>query len=164
MKKITQGLLEKEFEKALPFVEAARKEGMDEGRITDAIRHHADLKIRGYYKKPDFATIGQCLDLGKLQADSKIEQIFYDILIVNEIPFQFQVSIGRYRADYLIHKFLVVEIDGPRHEKEKDERRDNYMRKMGYKILRVPTWLLCMDSKAVIKSIKEIIYEKAGLV
>jgi len=161
MKKITQELINKEAGKMVAFVEDARKSGMDEGRIADAVKSHVDQRIKNYYKKPDFARASDLFDIEKLKeearADSKIEGIFYNELTDSGIQFEFQVSIGRYRADYLIKKFLIVEIDGPQHEKPRDDIRDAYVRKMGYKILRVPTWLLCMDSKAVIQSIGEII-------
>jgi very-short-patch-repair endonuclease len=156
MNEITQKLLKKNNKHLRPFIEQAQREGMEEGKIIDAVKGYIDTKVREYYNKADLTRIKECFDLAGLQPDSKIEGIFYNELTTNGIKFDFQFPIGPYRADYLINKFLVVELDGPQHEKKRDERRDKYMRQMGYKILRVPTWLLCADSKAVIESIKDI--------
>lgn len=157
MKEITQKLISKANEKIREFVNDAQKAGMDKGRAIDAIKAHIDMSVKNYYAKRDFTKISECYDMNKFKAESKIEGIFYNTLKDNKIPFEFQVEIGKYRADYLINKFLVVEIDGPQHEKIRDDIRDAYMRRMGYKIIRVPTWLLCMDSVAVVESIKEVI-------
>ena len=127
------------------FVEDARKSGMDEGRIADAVKSHVDQRIKNYYKKPDFARASDLFDIEKLKeearADSKIEGIFYNELTDSGIQFEFQVSIGRYRADYLIKKFLIVEIDGPQHLADpaayrRDRRKDALLQEHGCHVLR----------------------------
>ena len=87
--------------------------------------------------------------------------VFYEILKENNIPFQFQYPIGPYIVDYLVKDFLALELDGPLHEKEgqkaHDKRKDKYLNRMGYKVLRIPLLLLNIDQKAVIEGIKELI-------
>lgn len=78
-----------------------------------------------------------------------------------QIPFYFQYAVGPYCADFLIKEILDLEIDGPTHnvpgQKQKDQRRNSYFQKMGYKVLRVPIWLLSINIEAVLDEIQEII-------
>jgi len=89
--------------------------------------------------------------------DSKAELIFYNMLKEKSVKFDFQYKIGPYRVDFLIDKFLVVELDGPQHNQERDATRDKYLRKMGYKVLRVPIWILAINEQSVLDEIEEII-------
>lgn len=73
------------------------------------------------------------------------------------IRFEFQYTIGPYRADFLFADFIVFEIDGPQHNKDYDDARDKYMRGLGYKIIRAPLWILTTDPEAVIEEIQEAI-------
>ena len=90
------------------------------------------------------------------KADSKIEAIFYGLLLETKIPFKFQYKIAPYRVDFLIAEFLVFEIDGPVHllKQDYDERRTKHIKRMGYKIMRVPVGILAMAPEIIIKEIK----------
>lgn len=88
-------------------------------------------------------------------ADSKAELIFYDLLTENKIPFKFQYKISPYRVDFLIQDWLVFEIDGPMHKKDYDDRRDKYIRKMGYEVMRAPLSVLMISPQVFIEEIKE---------
>lgn len=156
MQEITKKVKREALDKFRPLVEQMASEGMDSQQIANAMKNHIDSKIRDYYR-PRIKTFGEVFDNVSLtNADSKAEKIFYDLLCSNNIPFQFQYSIGPYRADYLINNSVVVEIDGPQHIKAKDNRRDKYMRDMGYKVIRVPLWVLAQDPVAIIEEIKSI--------
>lgn len=95
--------------------------------------------------------------LSKGTADSKAEIIFYELLTKNRIPFKFQYKIDPYRVDYLINNSLVFELDGPghRHTKAYDDRRDKYIEKLGYEVMRVPLSILVMSPELVIDEIRE---------
>jgi len=124
---------------------------------------HVDSKIkRGYRKNREPVGIGGVASLvidnmkGNTN-DSKAEVIFYEFLIESGIPFKFQYKIGPYKVDYLIDGSLVVELDGPHHnrQKEYDEKRDKYIEKMGYTVLRIPISDFMMGNDAVLGAINE---------
>lgn len=145
-----------------PFAEQLAAEGANEKEIVRSYQAWLKAKTYNYYshiagKMTPLASIIQGIQ--EKRADSKAEVIFYDILASANINFQFQFPIGPYTADFLIAGFLVLEIDGQQHaqRKEKDEARDRYMRKMGYKVLRVPLHILCACPEAVIDEIKEAV-------
>lgn len=89
-------------------------------------------------------------------ADSKIEAIFYRLLLETKIPFKFQYKISPYRVDFLIAEVLVFEIDGPMHllRQEYDEQRIKYITRMGYEVMRVPVSILAMAPEIIIDEIK----------
>ncbi len=89
-----------------------------------------------------------------INPDSKIELFVHNILQQERLNFAFQYKIGPFRADFLIADSLILEIDGPMHNKKYDQRRDKYLKKMGYDIMRVPTWLVEMDTDLIIQEIR----------
>lgn len=66
------------------------------------------------------------------------EKAFMDRLIEARIIFRFQVVIGCYIADFVIGK-TVVEVDGSSHNKRKeyDRKRTDFLKSMGYNVIRV---------------------------
>ena len=145
----------------IPTGESLRKEGLTDNEIVRAFNNHVDLKIRNYYNKLDRNISRLAYDLIKPDstADSKAEIVFYDKLVKEKISFKFQYKISPYRVDFLINDFLIVEIDGPHHNDEKqkkyDKKRDKYLESYGYQIVRYPIWLIAMDINAVVEQIKE---------
>lgn len=158
MNEITKKLHSKVMESFRPFAEKIAEEGCYENQIVAAFQAQMKINTNQYYanlKAPRrMGAIISNLDLQKY-ADSKAEIIFMDMLANNGIKFKFQHPIGPYRADFLIKKQLVVEIDGPQHNKDHDAKRDKYIKKMGYTIFRVPLWILTSSPEAVIAEIKE---------
>lgn len=135
--------------------------GRDKDKIKKAFDAYVNQKTSQFYlASRNLQFIGDVL-LHELnwKQDSKIEGIFFDLLWRENIPFKFQYSIGPYRVDFLISDFLVFEIDGPQHKltQERDKKRDKYIEKMGYEIMRMETWFITMDPEIVIDGIKEII-------
>lgn len=69
------------------------------------------------------------------------EAMFATRLLDAAIDFRGQFVIGNYIVDFLVGS-LVIEIDGAVHAKAEqrkyDARRDAFIRRMGYKILRIP--------------------------
>ena len=139
-------------------------EGADVNQVLVTFDNFAKLKSRQFYKqrfKPmSFKGVLANLSL-RGDADSEAELIFINILVENKIGFKFQYKIGPYKADFLLGESLVCELDGPHHaqpeQKAHDLKRDKYLRKMGYKILRVPLIVLTLNQRAVIEEIKEIL-------
>ena len=57
---------------------------------------------------------------------------------IGGFKFRRQVPIGPYFADFAcLSERLVVEIDGPHHEDDPDNRKDAYLRDEGYRVMRV---------------------------
>lgn len=156
MREITEKLHSKAVDSFLPVIEQMAAQGCTKGQIVSAYNTHIRTKVSHYYREGNFLkAFRDCFDLGNFQkADSKIEMLFFEQLQRAGISFTFQHVIGPYRADYLVNGFLVVEIDGPNHNKDHDEKRDKYLRKMGYKIIRIPTWVLVSCPDAAIQEIK----------
>jgi len=131
----------------------------DRQKIDAFIQAYIKNKRDQYYNKTkDFSSVKQFVDLDVvIRQDSTAEMIFREILDENNIPFRFHYKIGPYWADFLIQKWLVVEVDGPHHKMQRghDERRDRYMERMGYSVMRVPIWLLTIDPMAVVSEIQE---------
>jgi very-short-patch-repair endonuclease len=157
MNEITKKLHDQVLKDFEPVAERLAREGMDAGQIAAFFDKQVRIKTAHYYEQAkgrlkSIKEIFQTMDL-KQRADSKLEMIFYNLLLAKGIRFEFQRNIGPYRADFLFGGFLVVELDGPQHEQARDERRDEYMRRMGYKVLRVASWVLMMDPEAVIAEI-----------
>jgi len=144
-----------------PFAEKMLKEGADKRSVVAAYNAWLTRQRNDFYAnehKPKkvntiFDTVLE--DLKGHTADSKVEKIVYDILKENKIGFKFQYKIGPYRADFLVGDDLVVEIDGPMHDPEKDKKRDAYLKKRGYRVFRVPTIILFHAPKAVVEEIKK---------
>lgn len=166
--KLRQKIVDEETTRLVDFFggeskKVSRKEGL---RIKRIVAIHLESKVRNYYHEPRnvFSRgVGEALeilrDMGSAQ--SIAERIFYVKLKELQIPFHFQYPVGPYWADFMVKEILDVEIDGPIHhvpgQKQKDQRRNSYFQRMGYKVLRVPIWLLSINIEAVLDEIQEII-------
>lgn len=146
------------MEKFLPTGELLRSDGMSDYDIiksfNDFVRSESiKLYRKNKNPKPIKKAISKVLSE---KEDSKIEVIYFDLLNDAKIPFEFQYKIGKFKADFLIDGWLVFEIDGPDHDKNKDDFRDKYMKKLGYEILRVSAWMASASPDAVIDEIKDL--------
>jgi very-short-patch-repair endonuclease len=159
MKLTLEKLKKQATKKFIAFAELLEEGGMDRIRIMIHLDRFRDNYIKKYYNQKDgLIHIRDIIDTKELKkVESKAEYIFYDLLRDNNIPFEFQYKINRYRVDFLINGFLVIEIEGPHHnlQAEYDSIREKYIRRMGYKILRLPIWLLAIEQQMVIDLIKE---------
>ena len=165
MHKITSRLHKQALDKMKPMINQLVSEGVDQNKIVHTCKQYTQGKIKAYYRRlREPQHFGTCLTacMADLEArkDSNAEAVFFYLLRDKNIPFEFQYKIGPYRVDYLIGKDLVVELDGPGHDKKKDERRDKYLEKMGYRILRIPIYILAIDQEAVIDGILEAALDK----
>ena len=79
--------------------------------------------------------------------------------------FRRQHSIRKYIVDFCCPKeMLIIELDGnihgESHQIVKDEFRDNYLKKLGFTILRFENRLVFQDPEYVINEIKKCLSEK----
>jgi very-short-patch-repair endonuclease len=69
--------------------------------------------------------------------DTEAEEIFKSLLEANNIKYQQEVILGRFRADFIIDNFI-YEINGGYHglrkQRRKDKTRATYLLKRGYEI------------------------------
>ncbi|HEX9476425.1 MAG TPA: DUF559 domain-containing protein [Candidatus Dormibacteraeota bacterium] len=58
---------------------------------------------------------------------------------VGGFKFRRQVPIGPYFVDFMcVSARLAVEVDGPQHEEESDDRKTTWLEAKGYRVLRIP--------------------------
>ena len=145
--------------KFMPIAEQLRNEGNSDYEIVKCFNDFIkDESIKFYRRKKQPENLKNIIEKTLQQkADSKIEMVYFDLFIENNIPFKFQYKIGPYKADFLIDDILVFEIDGPNHDKEYDKKRDEYIENLHYAVLRVPAWLAAISHDVVIDEIKSII-------
>jgi very-short-patch-repair endonuclease len=71
------------------------------------------------------------------------------------LHFRRQDPVGRFIADFACHSAkLVIELDGPFHESEKDSDRDAWFAKAGYRTLRFPNELVIPQWDRVVAKIE----------
>jgi len=164
MKEITERLHNKVMEEFGNIAEDMANNGCTKDQIVAAYQAQMRVKTNQYYDNlKRMKSMGDVLKNieYKQTADSKAELIFCEMLTKQKIKFEFQFAIGPYRVDYLINKYLVVEIDGPQHDKVRDEKRDKYLKKMGFRVFRIPLWLLVASPEAAIEEIKSALYVRS---
>lgn len=139
--------------------------GKNQNEIVRAAKQVIETRVRFYGRKTDASPIGDVLaKILKLpeKTESRPEDIAYRFLIQAGISFKTQYPIGPYRANFLVAQCVVLEIDGPHHSgrKEHDAARDAYMMRLGYRVMRVPVWVLVSDPRAVMDEIVEFLSER----
>lgn len=168
MKRITRQIEADSKRNLYEFVLDLKNEGCDNATISRYVERYLYQKTDQFYKsylKPrgynDFQTIGASIKslLGKPSrdnADSQAERVFYSLLINRNIDFKFQVEISPYRVDYLIGGFLIFEGDGAHHKHhvEYDQRRDEHLRKLGYKIMRLKWNIVALMTDRILDEIE----------
>jgi very-short-patch-repair endonuclease len=160
MNEITQKIHNKVMFEFAPLAEQLISEGKTQYEVVSTCNDIIQGRIRDYYKLGKVEHIGNFIRKyikDEKDADSKAENIFFGLLKTNDIDFKFQYPIDPYRVDFLLGDDLVVEIDGPQHIEKKDEKRDKYIQDMGYRILRIPIYILSQDPEMIIKEIKKLI-------
>lgn len=164
METLTQGTTKKITDDAIktfaPIVEQMANEGCDKDQIIRAFQNHVKAKTRVFYRKPDFVRLNDVVGVimeGK--PDSKAEMILLAMLSNNGIKCVFHRKIGPYTADYIVNEKVIIELDGPEHQKisqgKHDTHRDAYLKRMGYEIIRIPIWALSIDTDAIIEVVQE---------
>ena len=159
MRKITKSLIKKMLDDFKPVAEDMAKNGLDEDKIVHAFISHIKIKQSQYYSQrnqPELIKNIMYKAIKKLKSRiSKAELIFHELLEINNIKFEYQYPIGPYFADFMVNNSLVLEIDGPYHDKRHDDTKDKYLKKMGYRVMRVPLTILFHSPQALIKEIQK---------
>jgi very-short-patch-repair endonuclease len=73
------------------------------------------------------------------------------------VRFRRQVVVGPFIADFLAPTLrLIVEVDGPVHERTAaaDARRDDKLRRLGYRVVRVDARLVIVEPEAAVALVK----------
>lgn len=83
----------------------------------------------------------------------------FGILSGKGLTLHFQVEEGPYRLDFLVNKWLVVEIDGAAYHSSpeavaRDKRRDSYLESLGYTVLRIPAKIVFDKSVDAIQMVQ----------
>lgn len=159
MQKITKKLIKKMLDDFKPVAENMAKNGLDEDKIVHAFVSHIKIKQSQYYNQrnqPELIRDIMYKAIKRLKSKtSKAEFIFHELLEINNIKFEYQYPIGPYFADFMVNDSLVLEIDGPHHDKGHDDTKDKYLKKMGYKVMRVPLTILFHSPQAIIEEIRK---------
>jgi very-short-patch-repair endonuclease len=166
MNEITTKLINRQKEEMQLFLGGLYDAGYSAREIAAKIKTQVEIKEREFYAKKEAkkieisSFIGTSLEMIKdkvsMSGDSKAERIFYKILEDNNIRFNFQYPIGKYKVDFLIAGAIVFEGDGKQHRKSKayDTQRDKYLGEMGYHVMRLEWSVVAMSPSAVIDEIK----------
>jgi superfamily I DNA and/or RNA helicase len=118
------------------------------------------IKTTGLHKQ----LLNYCTEIQRRQAsptfESTTEEFFYQELIRSGIYFEYQVPIGRYRVDFLLKmndKYLCIEIDGGQHLQNKsyDYSRDEFLKGIGYEVIRMPNNYVERNCQEIINSLKQ---------
>ena len=94
-------------------------------------------------------------------APTSSEQVLWQAIRGGRLGVQFrrQVVLGRYIADFLASEVgLVVEVDGGYHERlraRSDERRDGWLQRQGYTVLRLSDALVVSNIGVAVALIAE---------
>lgn len=80
-------------------------------------------------------------------------------LMAENVRLDFQVAEGRYRVDFLMNTWLVVEIDGAAYHSSpeavaRDEIRDRHLESLGYSVLRLPAKLVFQTPSLAVEKVK----------
>lgn len=81
-----------------------------------------------------------------------------------DLALDMQVKIPPYRVDFLINRWLVVEIDGATYHSspeatERDKTRDEFLREHGYSVLRIPASVVFTTPDEAISRVKVALFK-----
>jgi very-short-patch-repair endonuclease len=98
------------------------------------------------------------LPTGYSKLESPIERRLYNALVMNGYSVRAQVKCGPYRIDLVIGR-LAIECDGKAYhsspaQKAHDRKKDTYLRKQGYKVMRVSGSSIVKHMPHVLKRVK----------
>ena len=118
---------------------------------SEGVSYRANFKFSGLVKT--------ARELRKNQTPA--EDVMWELLRNRQLAglkFRRQHQLGHYVVDFFCHELkLVVELDGEVHTKEaqskKDQKRDAYMRSMGFTVLRFENQVFLNDPESILKEI-----------
>jgi very-short-patch-repair endonuclease len=95
---------------------------------------------------------------------SQAEKILYKNLLkyIKGEDIKAQVKIGNHFVDFLLFDHIVVEVDGPHHQRgyrrRRDKEIDEILRERGYLVKRVPAKRIYHSAEKVAKEIASLIF------
>jgi very-short-patch-repair endonuclease len=110
-------------------------------------------------RRPQTQTIS--VDQERLKCESPIERRLYDALQMRGYYVQTQMPCGKYRIDLALPAYkIAIECDGRAYhstfeQKARDRRKDAYLRKHGWKVLRFTGRSIYRDLSKVIARIEK---------
>nr|WP_314447403.1 DUF559 domain-containing protein [uncultured Sphingomonas sp.] len=83
----------------------------------------------------------------------------YGALFSTNLRLDLQVEQGRFRTDFMVNRWLVVEIDGAAwhssaEARSRDASRDQYFESLGYTVLRIPARVALYDAAETIRRVR----------
>lgn len=105
------------------------------------------------------------VDYERLRTESPIERRLYDALQLRDYYVQTQVPCGKYRIDLALPAYkIAIECDGRAYhstpeQRAHDRRKDAYLRKHGWKVLRFSGRMIYRDLPKVIARIEKEVNE-----
>lgn len=80
-------------------------------------------------------------------------------LFSNALRLDLQVEQGRYRADFMLNHWLIIEIDGAAwhssdEAKTRDGKRDTYFESLGFTVLRIPAKMALYQPTEAVRSVR----------
>ncbi|APH07220.1 hypothetical protein A9C19_20710 (plasmid) [Bacillus weihaiensis] len=115
-----------------------------------------------HIRNPEFADVSK-VDIQRLKCESPIENRLYSALTTRGYYVATQVPCGKYRIDLALpHHNLAIECDGKKYhstpaQKAHDRRKNIYLRKNGWKVLRFSGKQINGNMKRVLKIIEDTI-------
>lgn len=109
------------------------------------------------------------VDSERHKYESFIERRLYDALLFNGYYVKTQTPCGKYRIDITLpHQKLAIECDGKayhstKQQKAHDRRKDAYLRKHGWKVLRFSGSRINRDMAGIIRKIGDEIRKQEAL-
>ena len=98
------------------------------------------------------------------QSMTRSETLFIKAHRIDGLGFRRQVPIGPYIVDFACHSSrLIIELDGETHDfdlsRERDEKRDDGLRKIGYRVLRFTNDNVMTSLEGVVQLIREAVQD-----
>lgn len=92
-----------------------------------------------------------------IKCESPIERKLFNALTFNGYVVYTQHRVGPYRGDLFIKPNLIIECDGKQYhtDKERDKRRDRFIKKQGYRVVRFPGSRINRDMKGILRRIEK---------
>ncbi|WP_339063542.1 DUF559 domain-containing protein [Tepidibacillus marianensis] len=109
------------------------------------------------------------IDGERIKTESPIERHLYDALYSRGHNIVTQYPMGKYRIDIAFPQYkIAIECDGhqfhsSKEAKERDKRKDKLLRSKGWKVIRIPGWMIYKSLPRVIRIIEDEIKEKASV-
>ncbi|MFV9511794.1 endonuclease domain-containing protein [Tepidibacillus sp. LV47] len=107
------------------------------------------------------------IDGERLKTESPIERRLYDALTSRGHYIVTQYPMGKYRIDIALpQNKIAIECDGhqfhsSKEAKERDKRKDKFLRSKGWKVIRIPGWMIYKSLPRVIRIIEDEIKDEA---